>query len=418
MTNSSVVQDSAIFFWPFRILSWILGLVDNVVVLLRFVNGPKAPKFFKQGWDFEKMEKAFEAQDSLLQELSQPDGEYLSVKLDADDILWGDAQSNGGVSMRSASFVSPLARLLPTESKNCHFLLVKPATTQKTSTNTYIVMLPATGEMGKRERLTMAKQLAIDKGWSSIIVTAPYYAKRKPSGQTRFFLPTVGDALVQSQAIVQEAASLIRYVLRKDDDDDDGTNTNIPASPSNKVVVTGFSWGSAMSSLSATTALLAGVDGKRLACVAYVGCASPEIFCNGVIENGVDWSALLTTSDGAKKSAMIQGVDCSSLETPHIAQKAMRDILAQVQLRTFVSALIEKDPSNQLATVKMQCMYDDRIIPRVFSKEYLSQMQRLAEELNFQLRWMPGGHVFGAMLRPILKKRDIVEAVYKMEKDL
>lgn len=407
--SASSLEDSS-FFWPFRILSWILGLVDNVVLLLRFISGPNAPKFFKKGWNWDSMDKAFVAQNELIEALSQqPGGDHPSVSISATDIIWGEPQHKWGITLRSGSFPSPVAHLLPPESKDCQFLLVTP----KSSTpSTYIVMLPATGEMGQRERLAMAKEFAkTTKGYASIIITAPFYARRAPSGQKRFFLGNVADALVQSQAIVQETACLVRHVMRNGDDYDKNI---IPASPSNKVVVTGFSWGSAMSSMSCATSLLAGVDGKRLACVAYVGCTSPEVFADGVLENGVDWDAILKDK-GSTKS--FQGVDIASLKTPQEAQEAMFKILSQVQLSTTVDALVKKDPSNQLAAVNMQSMYHDGFIPRKYSSAYVEQMKRLTKASNFQLRWMPGGHVLGAMLRPLLHKSAIAEAVYKMEKD-
>ncbi|KAL3914156.1 MAG: hypothetical protein SGARI_000275 [Bacillariaceae sp.] len=388
MSSAALAAEDSTLFWPFRILSWILGL------------------FFKKGWDWDNMSKAFEATDKLIDELSQPNGDYPSVSISAKDIAWGEPQKKSGVTLRAGSFPSPLAHLLPPESKDCQFLLVTPTSS---SSSTYIVMLPATGEMGKRERLALAKTFARDQGYASIIVTAPFYARRKPSGQKRFFLDHVADALVSSQAIVQETTSVVRYIMRSNDD-----NQIIPASPSNKVVVTGFSWGSAMSSMTCATSLLAGVDGKRLACVAYVGCSSPEVFADGVIENGVDWNAVL--KDKAKMSSF-QGVDVSSLETPQQVQAAMLKILSQVQLSSSVDALVKKDPTNRLAAVKTYSMYDDGFLPRKYSSSYVDQMKRLTKMSNFQARWMPGGHILGAMLRPVLHKKAIVDAVHKMDKD-
>ena len=125
-----------------------------------------------------------------MDELSQPKGAYPSVTIPAKDIVWGDAQEKGVVTLRPRSFPSPLAHLLPPESRDCQFLLVEPISTSKRST--YIVMLPATGEMGKRERLTMAQRLARQHGWVSIIVTAPFYAQRAPSFSTTILFEQSG----------------------------------------------------------------------------------------------------------------------------------------------------------------------------------------------------------------------------------
>lgn len=152
----------------------------------------------------------------------------------------------------------------------------------------FIVMLPATGEVYLSTRLRMARRLAQKFGWSSIIMTAPYYGVRKPKSQTLFFIDSVKDVLLQSQAIVEESAALSLYLLKK---------KNKKGILDSKVYFSGFSYGGAMASCASTFALATGGDGRRLACASYVGSASPVCLVDGVLESSIDWSALKPKHD-------------------------------------------------------------------------------------------------------------------------
>ena len=90
----------------------------------------------------------------------------------------------------------------------------------------------------------------------------------------------------------------------------------------------------------------------------------------------------------------------------------MFKILSQIRLSTSIYTLRKKDPTNHLAVVKMQCMYDNGFIQRRYDSQYVEQMKQITRGSNFEIRWLASGHVLGTMPRPFLYKRAITEAFY------
>jgi Alpha/beta hydrolase domain containing 18 len=431
----------------FDYCSWLLGQWDNVILLLRLL-GNSSPKYCSKGWGQEQLESSYREEDRLLRSLvhggcegatgEARDGMPATLPTLNDTMVeWGSARLEGKVSVREGQFESPLANFLPKESRNCRFYLVSPSadgrrssrsrsiSSRSNSSSVYIIMLPATGEMGKGERLDMARQLARDHGWNSIIVTAPFYGTRRPPSQYLFFQDTLGDHLMQSQAIVREADMLIRHCQSSSSSliDDVGSRGRDDGRcrSNSKVVVTGFSWGGAMSCVSTAVALLAGADGRRLACVPYVGSASPNVVADGLLVNAFDLKAL------------------------KVSQEALTAELGKTQLSTIVDALVEQNqnrikaqegraidsqapsvvalpPTSRPAVVKMYSMKHDGFIRQKPHVElHVEAMKRLAgpsasSSTSFSMKVLPGGHIMAAVLRPIYQKRGIIEAVEELFK--
>jgi hypothetical protein len=356
------------FWWP---VSWLLGAVDYSFLLLKIFLS--RPKFFSKGWG--DLESVYAEQDKLLSGNNKD-----VLKLTEDQIQWEETMEESSIIVRRGRFLSPLAHLLPKESHCCRFHVVSPRDT-KSSSDFHVIMLPATGEMGKSTRLNMARQLAIQHGYSSVIITAPFYGARKPKTQRLFCISTVSDLVLQAQSIIQEAAMLTIYCLNR--------------TPSSKVCITGFSWGAAMSSCAASAALLgvSDAEGKRIACALYVGSASPVVLADGVMESSIDWKALFTGKEGSS------------------AEQALYNELNKTQLSILTAPLRS---TKSLGAVHVACTSHDHFIRRRYADEFLQQLGALAPKI--EVSWLPGGHIFAMMLRPFLQKRLVEQTVKALEK--
>lgn len=379
------------------VFSWCLGLLDQLGSVVHIFLGKSIPKFFSAGWG--DVEEAFKSQDKLLERLEKHQMGYLYSDI---NINWGKPTVQDDVIVVSEGrFTSPLADRLPPVAKKCQVFLVNPARTSTSEPlKTVVIMLPATGEMSKRARLSMARELARGHGWSSVIVTAPFYGLRKPTDQNRFFISNVKDFLLQSQAIMEETVTLVSYFQQQSD--------------FTKVCVTGFSWGGAMASGAASIAMLAGCDGSRLALVPYVGCPSPAAITEGVLNRYLNVESLQEFSNGT----MID------------AENSLRLILTDVNISTFIDMMIDKrrqraQQSNNsetkhlyLGALKVVAMQHDHIIPYKWATDLVHQLSRLcsvASTTQFPTQWLPGGHAMAALVKNRMQAAAIVEAVQALE---
>jgi Alpha/beta hydrolase domain containing 18 len=126
----------------------------------------------------------------------------------------------------------------------------------------------------------------------NIILQAPFYGKRRRQGQHLYYFRTVEDMLNQAFAISLEAAMIIKQASLR--------------WPKAKLLITGFSFGGAMTGTSAcfASALLAtGVSTPsaalsnrlRLGVVPCVGSPSPEVILDGVLAGMINYHALRKT---------------------------------------------------------------------------------------------------------------------------
>ena len=353
----------------YRILGPLIGYLDQLYsYAVRFL-APKHFRFFSHGWGHPSI--AFDAQEVFLRQCEK---KILPLK-NLDEVEWLDEEVQGHVVIKKGRFLSPLAQHLPGDTnKYAYFYLVEPVKplTKKTMT----IMCPATGEMGKRSRMPMAKRLASEQGCSSIILTAPYYGIRKPQDQTLWFINTVQDLLVQSLAIIAEASGLAALYAQQD----------------YQICLTGFSWGGAMCSVSAAAALLMGVDGPRLACVPYAGCASPKILADGILSHSIDYEALRRSSDESLDSISV----------------SLQNMLGKMQLTTVTDRMT--NPSKQqLRVIRSVSMEHDRFIKKGYVQDFFRQLGGLCGKANFCM--LPGGHVFAALARPFYHERAVVAAI-------
>mmetsp|Transcript_22083 Transcript_22083/g.54656 ORF Transcript_22083/g.54656 Transcript_22083/m.54656 type:complete len:382 (+) Transcript_22083:125-1270(+) len=364
-------------------LGWALGLLDYAFFLVKALLGKNRPKYFSKGWG--DLKSVMEMQTNLLKECEERTSEISSFA--GEQIDWEQPTREDAVWIQHGKFISPCAALLPEESRFCMFSVVRPCSPKETNdSEVYIMMLPATGEMGNSTRLIMAKSLAEKYGWSSVIITAPFYGRRRPRTQKLFFVDTVSNLLLQSLAIVQEAASLAIFFLSK--------------SKSSTVCFSGFSWGGAMSSVSSAVALIAGADGSRIACAPYVGSASPVCLVEGVVADAIDWNALRESKD----------------DSYDFLKKELYTELNKTQLSVISER--RKKGCNGIAVVRAVCMRNDQVLRLRYVHEFLSQLKTLGSEaLDVPVKWIPGGHAIAALLRPSYQQELISEAVLSMKFD-
>lgn len=352
-----------------RPLGWLLGAFDLTFVVLNWIGGSILgwkTKFFSNGWG--DLEAAESYQNSFLDDLENGKTDALDI---GSKIKWGAVKNETDATITEATFESPCADMLPPESKQAKFYLVTPTANKQ---NVYIVMLPATGEMGKSTRLKMARKLAKQYGWSSLIVTAPYYASRKPSNQKLFFMNTVSDLVNQANALSFEAAALTLYLLQQSSD--------------SRVCLTGFSWGAAMCATSAATALLGGADGNRLVCAPYVGSASPVCLADGVLASAIDWAALEKVT--------------------HSHSKEVRKDLYDEFNKTQLSMITKRLEDTRIGCIRLVVSSDDRFLKPRYSQEFLVQLRGLG---TVHSEVIPGGHITAMAVRPWCHEKTIVEAV-------
>jgi hypothetical protein len=240
----------------------------------------------------------------------------------------------------------------------------------------------------------MARELAREHGYASIILTAPYYGYRKPADQTSFYFDTVSDLWKQFGGTLQEAAALGEYFLH--------TNER------SVLCWTGFSAGGSLS-ICAAWACLEGcrLDGSRLGVAAYCAPASASIYAVGAIQCLLDWNAMCAEASSA------QGRD-ESLST---AKHHLFENLNQLSIAAMTGIYdkdrpTKKSPETRLGVIRCICGIQDRFSPMEYAQvleEQLPQLVYHAEQCAIE--WHSCGHVYAALVRPRLQKRLIVDAV-------
>lgn len=234
-------------------------------------------------------------------------------------------------------------------------------------------------------RIFIAWYLAVFRGWNSIIMTFPLYGVRKPQSQNLLFFHTLAEGIAQHQGIVQETAGLARHFMNQ--------------SPNAQVCFTGFSIGGGMSMYAAGLSLLAGGDGSRMAIVPYAGAVEPACVIEGQMSALVDWPSLQDPMDHPTRSdaeRTVIGVlrDCTSL------------------FATGMQA-IAKNGKNTIKSIRLVGMTHDHFIPRKYTEEMFLMTRSLGDTklLNISERWLPGGHILAALVRPFYHTVAIIEAV-------
>ncbi|KAJ1429858.1 hypothetical protein B484DRAFT_328748 [Ochromonadaceae sp. CCMP2298] len=379
----------------YKAISWWLGNLDLLVYLLQLV--PNRPKFFADGWG--DLNKPHEEQLKLEQQML--DG---SPSIDVGDsmIEWelGDVQTldqSMGLLQCRGSFLSPVASSLPDVVKRCNFLAVSPGGTlweADKEPKVVVIMLSATGEQSTFTRKRQALYLARSRGWSSIIVTAPFYASRRPAQQTAHYLRSVEHVLLQSLAAMAEGALLATWATKR-----------WPC----RVCVTGFSWGGAMAGCACMLALRWSERPSSIACVPYVGCSSPAVLVDGILSSDICWEALRRGSIAGRYGTLTLPASDGGedQEVTRARLLCCLDYMQSPNLEHF--ALFTKGVPRSLGAVHVVTSCDDLIITKKYADQLTASLTRCSE--NVMVQWCSGGHVVAFLRRQSVQVNAILTAV-------
>lgn len=306
-----------------------------------------------------------------------------------------------GVTTKEGTFTSPLAHVLPEEAKTAKFLFVRPskhATGWSDVPSAVIVQLPSTGDKGYGTRLALAEEMAVKRGWASIILMAPYYAARKPATQYGARVETVADYFFQSLAIMCESALLLEWAHQR--------------YHHAKIAVTGYSWGGAMTGcggLLATTLLPHDVTTAKLAVIPCVGSCTPAVLVDGVMQNDVDWRAL--AADAVVHSHP-EARSAAGLDLEGQRMHLLNFMVSKQHTSVFADAIRHADANGKrdgkdvcghhrpiLGSVCTVGMLNDHFVRLEWSRELHHMLASCTAEGRAHNVEAPGGHVTAFMQR-------------------
>ncbi|KAI9026802.1 hypothetical protein DFJ74DRAFT_661893 [Hyaloraphidium curvatum] len=434
--------------------STALGALDRAYYFLRLQPG--RPLFFADGWgDVRRVQEW--ATTRLIARLAGKPGSEASdcpaatgrpagarpavtltrfAKLDtipSYSVLWA---KTAGVDLWEGEFLSPAADILPEESKTVHFIFVTPSPTDKAapdyasrlaahfsdpasntsssppSPDALVIHLPATGEQTHALRLDIPFHLARTRGWCSIVPIAAFYGSRRPVGQVQHHIRTVAGFLAQSLSIMTEAAHLASLAES--------------LFPKAVVGITGFSWGAAMAGCAGliSSAMLPsrGTVG-RLAVVPYVGSCSPTPFVDGILQNDIDWEALLRDSraNGIPAALDVQDTVLPAIlpedATPELIRERLFAVMNSQHSARFVEALKQRrllgagahdvgghpaadDAAPHIDSLVCVSARDDHFVLPQYSKELFDLLASVTVDGAAEDVQATGGHVTAFLFKP------------------
>ena len=138
--------------------------------------------------------------------------------------------------------------------------------------------------------------------------------------------------------------------------------------------------------------LVGRIDGRRLACAAYIGSSSLCVIPDGVLSCAVDYKALRRSSGSS-------------------AEEVRQELFDELYKLKLTSNGTNK--GKNVAVVKGISFLHDSIIKAVHSHEFEEHVRECLFE-KFQMQWYPGGHATAAALRSVLHSRLVIETVQEL----
>ena len=268
---------------------------------------------------------------------------------------WTDETKGRRARIRRGTFESPAADILPPRTRTGHVELHEPL---QGASGRVCVLLAATGEEGYALRRRLVGDL-LREGIGALLLENPFYGVRRPEGQTLSLLRTVRDQFAMNTATVDEARALLRWLR------DEGF---VPGA-------SGYSQGGMMTAFAAALSDFP---------VAAVPCASGlragPVFTENALQRRFDWDALARTfgSEGA-------------------ARRHFAACLDPVDVGRFAP------PAHPASAIVVGSRYDG----------YIPEHEVEALHAHWpgsELRWVPTGHLTGAVLAKRAHLRAIVDA--------
>jgi hypothetical protein len=307
-----------------------------------YVRLTRPGAFFSNGW----------GDASLIERLTS---ERFPASFDAPRIEWSATRSRGGVSFRDGTFTSPLASLLPRESRTAHvrWLLAAP------SSGALCLLLGATGDEGFGRRSRWAAPL-VRRGIDALILENPLYGLRRPTGQRGVDLRTVAELLLLGRAAVEEGRALAKWTH------DRGV----------RVAISGYSMGG---QLAAMTGVLVPFPS------AIVPAASPSsataVFVDGLLSRATAWEELgdEESSTRTRLASMLDGTALHTMPRPVAPH----------------------------AAIVLGARSDGYVQPH-----HVEALHR--HWAGAELRWVRGGHVSGYVLGAVAIRRAVIDALARL----
>lgn len=182
-------------------------------------------------------------------------------------VEWSGLEKNRlGVRIRRGTFESPLARLLPAESRRAEVELLLPKRVRGVC-----LLLAATAEEGFARRRLFARHL-LEHGIGTLALESPLYGSRRPAGQVGPRIRTVAEHFALNLATVDEGRALLRFARNE---------------LCSEVGVSGFSQGGIMGGF------VAALSRFPLAAVLRgAGDSALPVFTRDALTRVVDWESL------------------------------------------------------------------------------------------------------------------------------
>ena len=124
------------------------------------------------------------------------------------EMVWSRSWTTGNANVRSGTFQSPAAGILPLRTRTGHVELYEP---RHGNTGRVCLLLAATGEEGYGLRRRLVGPL-LREGIGALLLENPFYGSRRPEGQTLSLLRTVRDQFAMNCATVDETWALLRWL--------------------------------------------------------------------------------------------------------------------------------------------------------------------------------------------------------------
>jgi len=275
------------------------------------------------------------------------------------ELSWDEPErrdSRGAAIVRRGRFDSPARAILPVESATAFVEWWRPVV-ERARPRT-CVLLAATGEEGFSLRRRLAAAL-VREGIGALLLENPFYGRRRPAGQLLALLRTVTEQFAMNTATVDEAHALLGWLGER----------------GHRVGVTGYSQGGMMAAFAAalTTRPVAAIP---RAC----GAAAAAIFTEDALSRRFDWDRL-----------------AQSFGDRELARRHFARCLEPIDACRF-------PPPRAPEAAILVASRHDRFI-RLADVEALHHHWRGSE-----LRWMPAGHLTGAVLHGGMQLRAMLDA--------
>ena len=200
-------EEDPSFKLPVAAVGRACGLLDQALGYAAHLKPLAEHRFFTKGWgDLQEVQDGRAIMDSFLVEYAQGLAPP-TMSLGAEHAVFGGS----GFCCRG-HFPSPLASILPEESKLCELELLVPKDRQPWAC---VVQFPGTADQSYFFRKMMLAAPLLREGVASVLITPPFYGSRRPKQQILHYIDKVTDFCHQSESLLLEALQVLDWLRMK-----------------------------------------------------------------------------------------------------------------------------------------------------------------------------------------------------------